>query len=85
MAKQRSRRLVPLLNRSGDRAQLHQTGRMRDTLGVLLVTVGLIWAVVTRDKVGLVIAFGGVSLLAYGVLKPRSHGRRRLAGSDLLI
>lgn len=32
---------------------------MRDALGVLLVAVGLTRAVVTRDKLGLVIAFAG--------------------------
>jgi hypothetical protein len=45
---------------------------MRDGLGVLLVAVGLSWTVLLRDKLGLVIAFAGVSLLAYDVLKPRS-------------
>ncbi|HEY8950962.1 MAG TPA: hypothetical protein VIP78_00165 [Candidatus Dormibacteraeota bacterium] len=45
---------------------------MRDALGVLLVAAGLTWAVLTGDKLGLAIAFAGVTLLAYGVLK--SHG-----------
>jgi len=42
---------------------------MRDGLGVLLVAAGLTWAVLTRDKLGLVAAFAGVTLLAYGVLR----------------
>jgi hypothetical protein len=45
---------------------------MRDGLGVLLVAVGLSWTVLLGDKLGLVIAFSGVTLLAYDVLKPRS-------------
>ena len=44
---------------------------MRDGLGVLLVAVGLTGAVLTRDKLGLVIAFAGVTLLTYGVLRRR--------------
>jgi drug/metabolite transporter (DMT)-like permease len=44
---------------------------MRDALGVLLVAVGLAYVVLTRDKLGLVVAFAGVTLLAYGVLRPR--------------
>jgi len=47
---------------------------MREGLGLLLVAVGLAWAVLTRDKLGLVIAFAGVTLLAYGVLRPRFPG-----------
>lgn len=47
---------------------------MRDGLGVLLVAVGLTYAVLTRDKLGLVIAFAGVTLLAYSVLRPRLPG-----------
>jgi hypothetical protein len=47
---------------------------MRDGLGVLLVAVGLTWAVLTRDKLGLVIAFAGVTLLAHGVLRPHRAG-----------
>ena len=43
---------------------------MRDALGVLQVAAGLTWAVLTRDKLGLAIAFAGVTLLAYGVLRP---------------
>jgi hypothetical protein len=39
-----------------------------DALGVLLVAAGLTWAVLTRDKLGLIVAFAGVTLLAYGVL-----------------
>jgi hypothetical protein len=31
---------------------------------------GLTWFVLTRDKLGLVVAFAGVTLLAYGVLRP---------------
>jgi len=45
---------------------------MRDALGVLLVAAGLTWAVLTGDKLGLAIAFAGVTLLAYGVLKSHS-------------
>jgi hypothetical protein len=45
---------------------------MRDALGVFLVAIGLSWTVLVRDKLGLVIAFAGVTLLAYDVLKPRS-------------
>jgi len=45
-------------------------------LGVLLVAVGLSWTVLVRDKLGLVIAFAGVTLLADSVL------RRRVSGSD---
>jgi hypothetical protein len=47
---------------------------MRDGLGVLLVAAGLTWAVVTRDKLGLVVAFAGVTLLAHDVLQPGSPG-----------
>ena len=47
---------------------------MRDGLGVVLVAVGLTWAVLTRDKLGLVVAFAGVTLLAFGVLRRRSPG-----------
>ena len=47
---------------------------MRDGLGVLLVAVGLSWTVLLRDKLGLVIAFAGVTLLAYDVLWPRISG-----------
>jgi len=47
---------------------------MRDANGVLLVAAGLTYAVQTLDKLGLVIAFAGVSLLAYGVMRPaESH------------
>jgi hypothetical protein len=53
---------------------------MRDALGVLLVAAGLTWAVLTRDKLGLVIAFAGVTLLAMGVLRPR--GRRPDDGKE---
>lgn len=45
---------------------------MRDGLGVLLVAVGLAYVVLTRDKLGLVIAFAAVTLLAYSALKPHS-------------
>jgi len=38
------------------------------------VAIGLGWAVFARDKLGLVIAFAGVTLLAYGVLRPRLLG-----------
>ena len=47
---------------------------MPDGLGVLLVAVGLTWTLLTGDKLGLVIAFGGVTMLAYGVLRPRMPG-----------
>jgi hypothetical protein len=53
---------------------------MRDGLGVLLVAAGLTWAVLTRDKLGLVIAFAGVTLLAVGVLRLR--GRRPDDGKE---
>jgi threonine/homoserine/homoserine lactone efflux protein len=43
---------------------------MRETLGVLLVAVGIGWVLLTRDKLGLIIAFAGVTMLAYGVLRP---------------
>jgi hypothetical protein len=45
---------------------------MREGLGVLLVAAGLTWAVLTLDKLGLVVAFAGVTLLGYGVLRPHS-------------
>jgi hypothetical protein len=45
---------------------------VRDGLGVLLVAVGLTYAVLTLDKLGLVVAFAGVTLLAYDVLSRRS-------------
>ena len=44
---------------------------MRDGLGVLLVAVGIGWVLLTRDKLGLGVAFAGVTLLVYGVLRPR--------------
>ena len=47
---------------------------MRDAQGVLVVAIGLGWAVFARDKLGLVIAFAGVTLLAYGVLQPQLPG-----------
>jgi hypothetical protein len=47
---------------------------VRDGLGLLLVAAGLTWAVLTLDKLGLVVAFAGVTLLAYGVVKPRLPG-----------
>jgi hypothetical protein len=43
---------------------------MRYALGVLLVAAGLVWVLLTGDKLELVIAFAGVTLLAYGVLRP---------------
>jgi hypothetical protein len=43
---------------------------VRDGLGLLLVALGLGLALLTQDKVGLVIAFAGITLLAYGVLTP---------------
>jgi hypothetical protein len=50
------------------------TSWMRDGLGVVLVAVGLTWAVLTRDQLGLVVAFAGVTLLAYGVLSSHLPG-----------
>jgi hypothetical protein len=47
---------------------------MRDGLGVFLVVVGVSWTVLLRDKLGLVIAFAGVTLLAYDVLGARISG-----------
>lgn len=44
---------------------------MRDSLGVFLVTAGLTWTGLLRDKAGLMIGFAGVTLLTYGVLKPQ--------------
>lgn len=35
---------------------------------MLLVAAGLTYAVVTRDKLGLAIAFAGVTALLYGIL-----------------
>jgi hypothetical protein len=43
---------------------------LRDGIGVLLVAIGLARAVLAGDQLGLVIAFAGVTLLAYGVLQP---------------
>ena len=48
---------------------------MPDALGVLLVAVGLAYVVLTRDKLGLAVAFAGVTLLAYGVFRPRTPAR----------
>ena len=53
---------------------------MRDALGVLLVAAGLTWAVVTGDKLGLVVAFAGVTMLAYGVLT--AHRSRPADGKE---
>ena len=47
---------------------------MRDGVGVLLVTAGLAWAVLTLDKLGLVVAFAGVTLIAYPILRPHRNG-----------
>jgi hypothetical protein len=47
---------------------------VRDALGVLLVAVGIGWVLLTRDRLGLVTAFAGVTLLGYGVLRPRLPG-----------
>jgi hypothetical protein len=44
---------------------------VRDGLGLFIVAAGLAYTLLTRDKLGLVIAFAGVTLLAYGVLKPQ--------------
>jgi hypothetical protein len=43
---------------------------------VLLVPVGLSWTLVTRDKLGLVIAFAGVTLLAVGTPQRRRSDRQ---------
>ena len=51
-----------------------QDGLMRDGLGVLPVAVGLSWTVPVGDKLGLVIAFAGVTLLACDVLGPPISG-----------
>jgi len=50
---------------------------MRDGFGILTVAAGLAWTLVSRDRVGLVIALAGVTLLAYGVLKGRQEGGNR--------
>ena len=47
---------------------------MQDGLGVFLVAIGLTLTVLTRDKIGLVVAFAGMTLLAASVLE---IGRRR--------
>ena len=49
-------------------------GFVREGLGVLLVAAGLALSLLTRDKIGLVIAFAGVTLLAYGVLRAPAPG-----------
>ena len=56
---------------------------MRDGLGVLLVAIGLTLTLVTRDKMGLLVAFAGITLLAVGVFAVRSApaGRRQLGQS----
>jgi threonine/homoserine/homoserine lactone efflux protein len=53
---------------------------MRDGLGVLLVALGVTAVLLTRDKLWLVVAFAGVTLLAYGVLAP--HRRRSGDGPE---
>jgi hypothetical protein len=56
-------------------AETHQTGRMRDGFGVLLVAVGLGWTLLARgDRIGLLITLAGVTLLAYGVFMPHRSG-----------
>ena len=47
---------------------------MRDGLGLFLVFGGLAWVLLARDKLGLVVAFAGVTVLAYRVLRPRLPG-----------
>jgi len=47
---------------------------MRDGLGLLLVAAGLAVVLVVGDKLGLVIAFAGATMLAFGVLQPRRPG-----------
>jgi hypothetical protein len=43
--------------------------------GLLLVAAGLVLTLLARDRLlGLVITFAGVTLLAYGVLRPRLPG-----------
>lgn len=41
---------------------------------MVLVVVGLGYTLATKDKAGLVVAFAGVTLLAYGALKPQKPG-----------
>jgi hypothetical protein len=55
------------------RAHLGPAG-WRGGFGVLLVAIGLTWALLTLDKLGLVVAFAGMTLLAYGVFRPRLPG-----------
>jgi hypothetical protein len=45
-------------------------GRL-DALAVALLVLGLGYSVLTRDKLGLVVAFAGVTLLARGVVTGR--------------
>jgi len=47
--------------------------RAADLLAVVLVLAGLGYALATRDKLGLVVAFAGVILAIYGVLKPEAR------------
>jgi len=59
---------------------------IRDGLGLLFVAAGLTLAVQTLDKLGLVIAFAGVTLLAYGgslpCIRPQRGRRRNRASSE---
>ena len=50
--------------------QLARVGRL-DALAVALLVLGLGYSVLTRDKLGLVVAFAGVTLLARGVVTGR--------------
>jgi len=42
---------------------------MRNALATLLVVVGFTWALLAGNKVGLIIAFAGMSLLTFGVVR----------------
>jgi hypothetical protein len=55
------------------KSEIEGVGAIRPLLlmtTVLLVAAGPAWSVLTQDKLGLVVAFAGVILLAYAVLKP---------------
>jgi hypothetical protein len=47
---------------------------MGDALGMLLVAAGVVLTLLTRDRLWLVIAFAGVTVLDYGVLRPHLPG-----------
>ena len=44
---------------------------MREVIALLLVGAGAAWTVLTLDKVGLVVAFAGVTLLARAAILER--------------